>query len=217
MSGPLIVESGHLEYLALQKGKISDLATDLPAWTAAYNALIERDFRAIEPWIPKLCRSILDIGGGLGAIDVLLVRKYGITCEVCILDGESDPPVMNLHRTTFNDMRVTADFLKKNGVEHFSYYVPDKLENPRPFDLIISLGSWCFHYAPETYLDFVRSCCRAGTTLIVDVRKGKPEWSRALEKIFRLRAVLHLRPKFDRMVFQVDEHHLSRGFQGLVA
>lgn len=217
MAAPLIIEDRHFAYLRLQKGSIRDLERDRTAWRSAFERNLADDYAGMVPYLPKSCNSILDIGGGLGAIDVLLARKYGVTCEVCVLDGESDPPLMNLHRKTFNDMRVTADFLRKNGVARFSCYTPSRLENPRPFDLIISLGSWCFHYAPETYLEFVRSCCRVGTTLIIDVRKGKTEWSKTLERTFRLRAVLHLRPKFDRVVFQVDEHHLSRVFQGLVA
>lgn len=217
MAVSLIVEDKHFAYLKVQKGSIRYLAHNRRAWLKAYNRRIVDDYAGIHPYLPNSCGSVLDIGGGIGGIDALLVRKFGADCEICILDGERDKPVMKQHRKTFNDMRVARDFLTKNGVCRFSYYTPANLKKPRPFDLIISLGSWCFHYPAETYLKFVRSCCHAGTTLIVDVRKQKQEWSDALDQAFRLRAVLPLRPKFDRKVFAVDEHQIPRGFQSLVA
>lgn len=210
MVASVIVEDRHFEYLREQKGSIRDFASNRRAWQVEFERKLRADYAGIAPHLPASCGSILDIGGGLGAIDALLVEKYGSACEVCILDGERDPPTMQLHCKTFNDIRVTEDFLKKNGVVRFSYYAPDRLENPRPFDLIISLGSWCFHYAPAAYLEFVTACCRAGTTLIIDVRKGKPDWSADLDRRFKLRAALmHLSPKFVRKVFTAEEN--SRG------
>lgn len=201
MAAALIVEDIHFQYLREQKGSIRDLAPNRVAWQAAFERKLKADYAGLVPYLPKSCGSILDIGGGLGAIDALLVEKYGSACEVCILDGECDPPVMTLHRETFNDMRVTRDFLGKNGVRRFSFYAPPSLGEPRPFDLILSLGSWCFHYEPETYLGFVRACCRPGTVIILDVRKQKPEWMQQLKSAWHWVAVIHTAHKRDRMVF----------------
>jgi len=217
MAAALIVEDEHFEYLREQKGSIRDLAPNRRAWLNAYQRKLSDDFAGLLPHLPKNCGSILDIGGGLGGIDVLLARKYGAECQICILDGECDPPVMNLHAKTFNHMRVTEDFLKKNGVRLFDYFTPGNLKAPRPFDLIISTGSWCFHYSPETYLEFVKLCCHAGTVLIVDMRKNKAGWLKTMKKCFSVRAVVKSQTKFDRMVFAVNESHIPRGLQSLVA
>lgn len=202
MPAPLIVEDRHFDFLRLQKGSLDKFAHDRGAWEIAYEQSLAKDFGSIRPHLPASCGSILDVGGGMGGIDALLVKKFGKGCEVCILDGEADEPVMHLHRETFNNMEVARDFLGKNGVEKFSYYTPELRQAPRPFDLIISLGSWCFHYPPETYLQFVRSCCTRETTLIVDVRRGKPSWSDLLDNMFTLRAVIHPSVKFDRRVYR---------------
>jgi SAM-dependent methyltransferase len=198
----MIVEDSHFEYLRLQKGSLDKASHDRAAWHLAYEQALTKDYAGIHPFLPPSCSSILDVGGGLGGVDALLVKKYGGDCEVCILDGESDPPKMNLHRETFNDMAVARDFLGKNGVSNFSYYAPPRLGEPRPFDLIVSLGSWCFHYEPKTYLGFVRACCRPGTVIILDVRKQKEEWIRQLKSTWQWVGVVHIALKRDRMVFR---------------
>lgn len=201
MPASLIVEDSHFKYLRLQKGSLDLVAHDRGAWQIAYEQALTRDFAEIHPFLPSSCESVLDVGGGLGGIDVLLARKFGFGLKVCILDGENDPPVMHMHRQTFNNMEVARDFLSKNGVREFSYYAPS-LGVPRPFDFVISLGSWCFHYEPKTYLGFVRACCRPGTVIILDVRKGKPEWIRQLKSTWILMGVIHTSLKRDRMVFR---------------
>lgn len=210
MAAALIVEDEHFEYLREQKGSIRDLAPNRDAWLNAYRHKLDVDFAGLLPHLPNNCGSILDIGGGLGGIDVALVRRFGVDCEVCILDGVADLPMMYLHRQTFNNMAVTRDFLSKNGVKNFSYRTPEHPGLPRPFDLIISTGSWCFHYPPETYLEFVKACCHAGTVLIVDIRKHKAGWLKTMKQSFRARAVAKSQTKFDRMVFSVNENYSSQ-------
>lgn len=202
MPASLIVEDHHFAYLRLQKGALSELTHDRAVWHAAYERVLTDDYAGIHPYLPATCSAVLDVGGGLGGIDALLVRKFGADCEVCILDGEQDPPVMNRHCQTFNDMGVAADFLARNGVHKFSYRTPVDLGAPRPFDLVISLGSWCFHYEPKAYLGFVRACCRPGTVIILDVRKQKTEWMRQLKSTWQWVAVIHITHKRDRMVFR---------------
>lgn len=201
MPASLIVEDRHFEYLRLQKGQLDTKAHDRAAWHTAYEAALAADYAQMRMYLPPTCGAILDVGGGLGGIDALLVRKYGTDCEVCILDGENDPPVMHLHRQTFNDMAVARDFLAKNGVDKFSYYAPSALGEPRKFDLILSFGSWCFHYEPKTYLAFARACCKPGTVIILDVRKSKDLWVRQLKSTWKLSAIIHISHKRDRMVF----------------
>ncbi len=197
----MIVEDSHFQYLRQQKGSLDTVSHDREVWHLAYEQALTKDYAGIHPFLPASCSSILDVGGGLGGIDTLLVKKFGTDCEVCILDGENDPPVMHLHRETFNNMAVARDFLSKNGVQKFSYYAPPSLGTPRPFDLIISLGSWCFHYEPKTYLGFVRACCRSGTVIILDVRKNKTEWLQELKTMWRWAGAIHFAEKRDRMVF----------------
>lgn len=197
----LTVEQRHRDYLVLQRGDIEHLSGDQERWHAAYNRRLGETFRSILPFLPPDCHSVLDIGSGLGGINALLNHHYDGALHVCLLDGEKDPPVMRAHRRTFNSMAVAQDFLFKNGVSSFSYFTP-ALGESRPFDLITSYRSWCFHYPPAVYLDFVVGCCHADTILILDVRRGMPHWHDELTKPFRVVGAVHASEKCDRIVFQ---------------
>lgn len=196
-----VVWPDHFEYLVLQKGKLADLAHDRTAWTRAYREALVKTYQSIAAVLPEKCASVLDVGSGLGGIDILLNRHFGGGLEVCLLDGEDDAPKMNLHRQTFNSMKVAEDFLRENDVTRFSYYAADKLGDPRPFDLIVSFGSWCFHYAPAVYLEFVKACCHKDTVLVIELRNDKLSWLRELNAVFAHDEIVRTR-KFTRLVLR---------------
>ena len=193
------------EFLALQKGKLHNIKADREAWADAYTASINLDLRTFVEHLPKDCKNILDIGSGLGGMDAAINKACGGGLEVCLLDGEADQPSMVKHNQTFNNMEVARDFQARHGVSNFSYMTPTK-QYPRKFDLIISFGSWCFHYPPEIYLPLVIQCCTKDTVLILEVRKDHPDnWLGQLKKHFKVKQVVETRTKFDRIVFEVKK------------
>lgn len=198
----MIIADNHFAYLQLQKGALSYLKADRIAWLAAYEKAIAYDFCSLLPHLPPVSPGlrVLDVGSGLGGIDVLLDRHYG-GIEVCLLDGIDDPPQMMLHRCTFNSMKVAGDFLTGNGVRAWRHVGMPPVK-AAPMDIIISLGSWCFHYPPSEYLGFVERCCGSSTVLILDVRRDKPHWRAELRGCFDEVAVALMKPKFNRLVFR---------------
>lgn len=197
------IEPRHFEYLRVQKGSLDALSHDPQAWKEAYEVTLELDYESIKRWIPPRVERVLDIGGGLGGIDVLINRNNGPT-YVAILDGEDDKPEMKLHRQTFNSRAVTIDFLEKNGVNYHEYRNPfERTVPPYKFDLVISLGSWCFHYAPENYLSFVVAVMKPQGRLIVDVRVNKPAYLEQLSKHFRRLGTAKRAMKYNREVFEL--------------
>ena len=68
----MIVEDSHFAYLKLQKGALHGLADDRAAWLAAYQQSLVEDLASMAPYLPETCRNVLDVGSGLGGIDVLL-------------------------------------------------------------------------------------------------------------------------------------------------
>jgi hypothetical protein len=62
---------------------------------------------------------VLDVGSGLGGIDVLLNRHYlataGNPLEVALLDGIDDMPEVSFHDRTYNDMAVAIDFWSRTA------------------------------------------------------------------------------------------------------
>src|SRR5262245_26824585 len=188
-------------YLAIQHGSINDLADNRTEWDKAYHESIFRTYENIAPYLPERVARIMDIGSGLGGIDVLLNRHYCGHVEVVLIDGASDEPICTSHASTFNSERVTREFLKANGVRKVSYYAPAALPTPSPFNLIVSFASWCFHYPPGHYLSFIRQCLRPGGILIVDLRRERPKWKTALASEFKEVDCAHRGKKFERMIY----------------
>lgn len=200
----MIVDDNHFAYLSLQRGALADLAGDRAAWSAAYAQSLQDDLASMAAHLPARCRTLLDVGSGLGGIDVLLNRHYGGAVHVRLLDGLDDPAVVKLHRKTYNSMAVAADFLGRNGVDYLGCYSTACAGAPADgpaCDLIVSLQAWCFHFAPEAYLGFVQRRCRPGTVLILDVRADKPLWRMQLAEAFREVACARAARKYNRLVF----------------
>jgi len=140
---------------------------------ADYEESILADYEEMKPYLPDNVSTVLDIGCGLGGIDVLLSRHYP-EAEFWLMDGTGDG-----QRTTgwgetmepFNDIEMTKRVMELNGVAANCHSIdPDFTIRA---DLVISLYSWCFHYPASTYIDLVN---RSGAhTVIVDVREGQIE------------------------------------------
>lgn len=208
------VDDDHFRYLRVQKGNLDPFASDRVEWHRRYESDIKRTYEEIRPFLPPVCQRILDVGSGLGGIDILLSRHYAEAAPASgpefaptlhLLDGDEDPPVMNLHRETFNSMTVACSFLTTNGIkaERLHCYTPETREFFKPFDLIVSFGSWCFHYPPDVYL---RRLLDGGaesrdTRFIVDMRAGK-QWERFFWAAgYRSLAVVRASKKFARTVW----------------
>lgn len=209
VSSTVIVEDHHFAYLRLQKGKLHDLSDNRALWHAAYEKDLRETYEEIAPFLPLDCWGLLDIGSGLGGIDLLISRHYAGQTFIHLLDGEDDPPVMRLHRETFNDMRVARDFLVKNGIrsDHFGYLTTRDQLVPKPYDLVVSFGSWCFHYEPNVYLPLLvgGGGLHEGSIVIVDLRRDKEDWrAQFWDAKFRNVAVVRESKKFQRVVWQKE-------------
>jgi hypothetical protein len=116
---PIVVSDEALPYLVAQKGRLQPLAHDRDAWLMGYRQALDRDFALIRPHLPAPMLDhavrVLDVGSGLGGIDVLIERHYrdaGTGAQITLMDGVADPPVMELHRKTFNDMASRRAFTR---------------------------------------------------------------------------------------------------------
>lgn len=208
----LVISDEAFAYLRLQRGAISDLSSDREAWEAAYRRSLLGDFGTMMPWLPEKCGAILDVGSGLGGINILLSRHYGDDAGIWLLDGESDAPTVEAHDRTFNNMDVAFRFLEENGTDQCGYFQPwvvrtvlgERTQASDRFDLVVSLQAWCFHFAPHEYLAFVKNSANPGATLILDVRKDKPHWRDELRNTFTEIGVAISPHKYERVVFRND-------------
>ena len=197
----LIIEPSHWDYLKIQHGSIAseENLADFAKWQAAYEASLANLLANIEPALPKECGSILDIGSGLGGVDILLGRHYG-GATVGLLDGIDCPPHTHAANIPFSNAAVATDFHHKNGSKFVRCYWPA----PPPaehFDLIVSFAAYCFHIAPFEYMPVLMNNVRSHTVLIFDVRKKK-EWLAPLVTAFGQPKVLYSAEKFIRCAFR---------------
>ena len=176
----MIVSKDHFRYLYVQRGEVSDAYKHgFDAWKKAYEASLAAIEENIAPALPAKCSEILDVGGGMGGIGVLLGRRYP-NAGYRVLDGVSDQPEVRSHHQTFNNAVVASDFLAANGVRDFGFYEPFVDGFDRKFDLVVSFAAWGFHILPGDYLDLVKSALAPGASIILDVRKTRPDWLEAL-------------------------------------
>lgn len=197
----MIIEPSHFEYLVIQHGKVSDHRHDSAKWQAAYEASLADIFASIAPVLPRECSAVLDIGSGLGGIDVLVAKHYSPQPSVYLLDGLDDEPVVKNSFTTFSNSSVAVDFQQKNGVKTIAY--TDSVPAVK-FDLIHSYFSYGFHVHPGNYLDDIKKACHKNTVLIFDVRRSKKEWLREFAYAWSKQPkILFAAEKYVRVAFNV--------------
>lgn len=148
---------------------------------ATYERDMEEEFLSLERHLPSKCGSILDIGCGIGGIDILLYHHY----------GESNPDLYLLDKSLVNDsiyyeyedegafynsLDLAKNTLVENGVPsdqiHLLEVTDDASIEVENVDLVISILSWGFHYPVELYLQQVWECLTLGGQVIIDIRKG---------------------------------------------
>lgn len=200
----MIIEPEHFRYLVIQHGSVSDQRHDLKAWKQAYENSLMELFSTIHPVLPENCETVLDIGGGLGGIDLKLVQHYGGKLHVSILDGLDCPADVQWHHKPFSNAKVAMDFHKKNGNENVSCCWPAP-SPPRKFDLIVSFAAYCFHIPPADYIDVVKESRHESTVCIFDVRKERPQYLLELVKALGKPVVLKQAKKYVRLAFGCEQ------------
>lgn len=143
-----------------------------------YNDMKE-EFQKMQPHIPDDAENMLDIGCGLGGINIFLSNHYNGDVNHYLLDKTEISKIYYGFRQTpaaYNSLNVTREFLTSNGIDNERLTTIDIRSDEFPTDtdfcLIISLKSWGFHYPIETYLNDVKNALNEDGKLIVDIRKG---------------------------------------------
>lgn len=197
------IEKKHYEYLVNQHGRVAHERTDFAGWKAAYEASLQSIYDNIAPVLPRQCGSILDVGSGLGGIDIHLSRHYGNEAHVCLLDGDNNDPEVAWSFEPHNSMTVAFDFLHKNGVTNLSSVGPGRLDTrqKQEFDLVVSFAAYGFHIHPGNYLEDLKQVTHPDTVIILEVRRRKEDWLRMFLEAFGEPKVLERAEKYVRLAF----------------
>jgi SAM-dependent methyltransferase len=154
------------------------------------------EFSTIESYLPKQASTILDIGCGVGGLEVFLNRHYP-AAQLFLLDRtESDPIYYKFTKRAafYNSLETGQKLLMTNGVQKAQIVLANATDSydipPEKFDLVVSLIAWGFHFPLETYLSKVYEQLAPDGVLIVDVRAGTGG-EELLQTTFGNAAVIH--------------------------
>ena len=139
--------------------------------------LFRREIESIKDYLPKNAENIMDIGCGLGIINIYLNQIYNNQPNFFLLDkNRIDKEIkygFSSEYESYSDLNQTKNLLLNNNIN--SLHTIDvekdiKIENK--IDLVISLKSMGYHYPIDQYLKLFSTCCNDNTCFIFDVSEG---------------------------------------------
>ena len=141
--------------------------------------LFKKEFDTFKNFLPKDLKNIMDIGCGLGIIDILLNNFYKNKVNFYLLDkNKIDNKIkygFSSNYESYNNLNETKNLLLKNEINSGQLNIFDvdrKIEINEKMDLVISLKSMGYHYPVDIYIDFLKSCSNNKTIFIFDVSEG---------------------------------------------
>ncbi len=138
--------------------------------------LFLREIKTFEKFLPKSVKNIMDIGCGLGIININLNKIYKNETNFFLLDkNKIDNKIkygFSSNYESYNDLNETKNILLENNIKNDHIHLFDvekKIQINNKIDLVISLKSMGYHYPFENYLHIFRLCCTHNTKFIFDV------------------------------------------------
>jgi SAM-dependent methyltransferase len=139
---------------------------------------MNKEYYLMDGMLPDECNSIIDIGCGIGGIDVLLSQKYN-NPKIYLLDkSEKKEKVIygyDRGESFYNSLESTRDLMDANEVLNYKTIDlgKEKLNvKDHSIDLVISLLSCGYHYPVEEYLEQIEKWLSKDGKLIIDLREG---------------------------------------------
>lgn len=174
-----------------------------------YGQRMHEEYNSIKAYLPNSANKILDIGCGIGGLDVFLWRHYRSTAQLLLLDKTYTEQEVyyqfNKNAAFYNSLPEATKLLIANGVPEeriTALEVANPVEStllPGELDVVISLLSWGFHYPIDTYLEKVFIALHKNGVLIVDVRAGTNGIDCLNDKFGNARVILNHK-KYQRVI-----------------
>lgn len=138
--------------------------------------LFKSEINTFKNFLPRNINNIMDIGCGLGIINILLNEFYNDKVNFYLLDkNRIDKKIkygFSTNYESYNDLNETKRIFKDNNINEnrfFLFDVEKEIQIDVKIDLVISLKSMGYHYPFVTYLELIRKCCDKNTIFIFDV------------------------------------------------
>lgn len=194
------------ELITLQRTGYGSKPADMESVAAAYFNDMSAAYADISKHIPASCESVLDIGCGIGGIDVLIGKDHP-ECGFSMLDRDGMESTVyygfKAEGAKYNYLSSTKEFMVDNGIDADKIYTYNVDAGEFPFDkkfnVIISLISWGFHYPVSTYVNRVADMMDKKSILIIDIRHGSGGYEQLLAAFSHV-AVIHRYSKCNRLI-----------------
>ena len=141
--------------------------------------LFQKEIELIKKYLPKKAENIMDIGCGLGIINIFLNKIYNNQPNFFLLDKNRIDKVIKYGFSSdyesYNDLKETRNLLINNDINPSSintFDVEKDFKIETKIDLVISLKSMGYHYPIDQYLRLFQTCCDENTSFIFDVSEG---------------------------------------------
>ena len=141
--------------------------------------LFQKEIESIKNYLPKKADNIIDIGCGLGIINIFLNKIYNNKSNFFLLDKNRTDKVIkygfSLDYESYNDLKETRNILINNNIKPTSINIFDvdkKFQIDVKINLVISLKSMGYHYPVDEYLNLFKNSCDENTFFIFDVSEG---------------------------------------------
>ena len=141
--------------------------------------LFQKEIESIKNYLPEKADNIIDIGCGLGIINIFLNKIYNNQPNFFLLDKNRIDKVIKYGFSSdyesYNDLKETRNLLINNDIRPSSINTLDVEKDFKidaKIDLVISLKSMGYHYPIDQYLRLFQTCCDENTSFIFDVSEG---------------------------------------------
>ena len=141
-------------------------------------SLFLTEIETFKKYLPHSAKNIMDIGCGLGLINIYLNSIYTKNITFFLLDkNRIDKKIkygFSSNYESYNDLSETKNLLSNNSInlEQINLFDVEKTINiEEKIDLVISLKSMGYHYPFELYLKLFNKCCDENTLFIFDLSK----------------------------------------------
>ena len=152
--------------------------------------LFYKEFKTFKNYLPNSPENIMDIGCGLGIINIYLNEFFEKKPVFFLLDkNRVDRKIkygFSSNYESYNDLNETKNILLNNNIDTNCinlFDVEKQFLITKKMDLVISLKSMGYHYPINTYIELLRNCCTKDTVFIFDIGDNQYD-ENYLKKIF---------------------------------
>ena len=142
--------------------------------------LFLKELDTFKNFLPNSVNTIMDIGCGLGIINIYLNKFFKKKPIFFLLDkNRIDRKIkygFSINYESYNDLNETKNILLENEIDSDCVYLFDvekQFQINKKIDLVISLKSMGYHYPINSYIELFRNCCTKNTVFIYDMGENQ--------------------------------------------